>query len=339
MKISSRIKQVLSITLVSVLAATVMPSAVSAEEEYYDYEDVVTVEVDLGDGGGGPIGCEGISTLELPDNTLRARSDSIQPGISDPNIIDYLFWLEGSNSSYSFLDNEPTEFNDDDLDSYVQELSNASLTPVLNDSNGPNTDATVDTLASITYDTSTSLGYVDEDTNEDGIIDVTDAPDYLSETRGVYASDVFVVEYDANDCIDSDEVGVLYTSRGFVERLANEDLATWESAEADWETSTSSVNRGTAYLRGNVSLLGGLISIPAKIATDPVVTDEPVGSYVDIFDYWDPISLGDAAEVEMRAVMKIFGSNASGKYRTQFYFQLLTGEENYIGCQILNNCY
>ena len=337
MKISSRIKQVLSITLVSVLAATVMPSAVSAEEEYYDYEDVVTVEVDLGDGGGGPIGCEGISTLELPDNRLLARSDSLQPGIVDPNIIDYLLWLRGSNYNYSLLGTEPTEFTDGDLDSFIQELTIDTLTPVLNDSNGANPDATVDTLTSITYDF--SLGYIDEDTDQNGIIDGADSPDYITETRGVYASDVFVVEYDANDCIDSDEVGVLYTSRGFVERLANEDLATWESAEADWETSTSSVNRGTAYLRGNVSLLGGLISIPAKIATDPVVTDEPVGSYVDIFDYWDPISLGDAAEVEMRAVMKIFGSNASGKYRTQFYFQLLTGEENYIGCQILNNCY
>jgi hypothetical protein len=336
MKKSSRIKQVLSVALVSVLAATVMPSTASAYDEEIPYEDVVTVEVDLGDGGGGPIGCEGISTLELPDNRLLARSDSLQPGIVDPNIIDYLLWLRGSNYNYSLLGTEPTEFTDDDLDDFIQELTIDTLTPVLNDSSGPNVDATVDTLTSITYDF--SLGYIDEDTDQNGIIDGADSPDYITETRGVYASEVFVVEYDANDCIDSDEVGVLYTTRGFVERLANGGYAEWESAEADWDTSTSSVNRGTAYLRGNVSLLGGLISIPAKIATDPVVTGEPVGEYVDILDYWDPISLGDAAAVEMRAVMKIFGSNASGKYRTKFYFQLLTGEENYIGCQILNNC-
>ena len=336
MKISSRIKQVLSITLVSVLAATVMPSAVSAEEEYYDYEDVVTVEVDLGDGGGGPIGCEGISTLELPDNRLLAGSDSLQPGIVDPDIIDYLLWLRGSSYNYSLLGAEPTEFTNDDLEDYVSSLADSGLSPVLYVGSEADSEATVDDLTSIGY--TRVDNYLEEDTNENEIIDGTDAPDYLTETRGVYASDVFVVEYDANDCIDSDEVGVLYTSRGYVERLANGGYAEWESAEADWDTSTSSVNRGTAYLRGNVSLLGGLISIPAKFATGPVVTGEPVGGYYDILDSWDPISLGDAAEVEMRAVMKIFGSNASGKYRTQFYFQLITGEENYIGCQILNNC-
>lgn len=337
MKISSRIKQVLSVTLVSVLAATVMPSAVSAEPQYNDYDRYVTVEVDLGDGPGGEVGCEGVSTLELPDNTLRARFDSRQSGNPNPDIIDYLLWYRGSNSGYSLLGNESTEFTNYDLEVYVNSLVTRDLSPLLYVGLEETPNATVDNLTSISYDSSTVFGYLEEDTDQDGIIEGSDAPDYLTETRRVYSSDVFEVSYDANDCIDSSETGVLYATRGYVDRL-DAGWSEWAEAEADWDVDTSSVNRGTAYLRGNVSLLGGLISVPSRVAVEAVVTGEPVGAPAEVEYDWDPISLGDAGSVEMRAVMKIFGANPTGKYRTEFYYQLLTGEENFITCGILNNC-
>ena len=71
---------------------------------------------------------------------------------------------------------------------------------------------------------------------------------------------------------------------------------------------------------------------------EPYVTGAPVGAPEDIYDDWDPIALGDAGSVEMRAVMKIFGASPTGKYRTQFYYQLLTGEENFLTCGILDYC-
>ena len=344
MKKLSRIKQILSVALVSVLAATVMPSTASAYDEPFDYEDVVTVEVDLGGGPGEEVGCEGVATLELPDNTLRARLDSRQPGITDPDIIDYLLWWWGSDEGNSLLDSlniEPTEFTDDDLDDYVDYLVARGLSPVLYVGADVNENATVDNLTSIAYDYEVAgIGYLDEDTNQNGVIEETDAPDFLTETRRVYSSDVFEVSYEATDCVDSSEIGVLYATRGYVERflVVDNDFSAWAPAEADWEDNTSSVNRGQAYLRGNLSALGGFISVPAKVAMEPYVTDEPVGDLDDIYD-WDPIALGDAGSVEMRAVMKIFGASPTGKYRTQFYYQLLTGEENYITCGILNNCY
>jgi hypothetical protein len=346
MKKLSRIKQILSVALVSVLAATVMPSTASANGEYYDYEDVVTVEVDLGGGPGEEVGCEGVATLELPDNTLRARLDSRQPGITDPDIIDYLLWWWGSGEGNPLLDSlniEPTEFTNDDLDDYVDYLVSRGISPVLYVGAVVNENATVDNLTSIAYDYEVAgIGYLLEDTNQNGVIEETDAPDFLTETRRVYSSDLFEVSYEATDCVDSSEIGVLYATRGYVERLlvdeSDPNVSSWADAEADWDEYTSSVNRGQAYLRGNLSALGGFISIPAKIAMEPYVTDEPVGSLYDIYD-WDPIALGDAGSVEMRAVMKIFGASPTGKYRTQFYYQLLTGEENYITCGILNNCY
>jgi hypothetical protein len=344
MKKSSRIKQILSVALVSVLAATVMPSTASANGEYYDYEDVVTVEVDLGGGPGEEVGCEGVATLELPDNTLRARLDSRQPGITDPDIIDHLLWWWGSdegNPLLDILDIEPTEFTNDDLQDYVDYLRDQGLSPVLYVGSGANENATVDNLTSIAYDYFQSSGYLDEDTNQNGVIEETDAPDFLTETKRVYSSDVFEVSYEATDCVDSSEMGVLYATRGYVQRLLVDEndpnVSSWADAEADWDEYTSSVNRGQAYLRGNLSALGGFISIPAKVAMEPYVTDEPVGSLYDIYD-WDPISLGDAGSVEMRAVMKIFGASPTGKYRTQFYYQLITGEENFLTCEILDYC-
>jgi hypothetical protein len=343
MKKSSRIKQILSVALVSVLAATVMPSTASAYDEEIPYEDVVTVEVDLGGGPGEEVGCEGVATLELPDNTLRARLDSRQPGITDPGIIDYLLWKVGSYSDYSLVGYEATEFTDGDLADYFEYLTQLGVSPELYVGEQMMTGATVSTLTSIAYDYETAEGFLEIDTDQDGRIEGEDAPDFLTETRRVYSSDVFEVSYEATDCVDSSEIGALYASRGNVQRELVDEIdptvRSWADAEADWEDNTSSVNRGQAYLRGNLSALGGFISIPAKVAMEPYVDNlDPVGGEEYIYENWDAISYGDAGSVQMRAVMKIFGASPTGKYRTQFYYQLVTGEENFITCVILDNC-
>jgi hypothetical protein len=343
MKKSSRIKQILSVALVSVLAATVMPSTASADPEYINYDDVVTVEVDLGGGPGEEVGCEGMSTLELPDNTLRARLDSRQPGVPNPDILDLLLWYWGSGYSilpFGDLGPEPTQFTNSDLNSYMGYLEAIGVSPVRYVGDVATPGATVSNLTSISYDFETqNYGYLEIDTDQDGIIEGADAPDFLTETKRVYSSDVFEVSYEATDCVDSSDIGVLYATRGYVQRLlvGDNNISGWAPAEADWFDNSSSVNRGQAYLRGNLSALGGFISIPAKVAMEPEVTDEPVGEVYDIYD-WDPISLGGAGSVEMRAVMKIFGASPTGKYRTQFYYQLITGEENFLTCEILDYC-
>ena len=323
MKTSSRIKQVLSVTLVSVLAATVMPSTVSAEPQYYDYDDaVVTVEVDLRDGGGGDTGCVGISTLELPDNTLRARFDGLELGISDPTVIDYLTWWWGADDG---------EFTQGDLEAYLvllqnnlNELGSGTYTLV-----APGFEnVTVDNLTSISY---SAEGYVYSDTNQDYVIDGSDSPDYLTENRRSYVSDPFVIGFDANDCIASDEIGLLLVARGYVKRSVDNGSA-WSTAEVnrfrdDDYDSTSSVNRGEAHLISPVSLFGN--SLPRKSASYPeVFGDGEVGGGYDLED-WSPIAFGDAGQPEMRAALKIFGSNPTGRYQTKFYYLLEVGEEEY----------
>jgi hypothetical protein len=311
MKKSSRIKHILSVALVSVLAATVMPSTASAYD-VYEYDDsVVTVEVDLGDGGGGDTGCVGLSTLELPDNTLRARFDGLELGISDPTVIDYLTWWWGTDYD---------EFTQGDFESYLTWLQTRlgsgsyTLTPE---------GATVDNLTSISYSLE---GYVDEDTNRDAVIDGADSPDYLTENRRTYVSDSFVVGFDANDCMASEDIGLLLAARGYVKHWDEEDES-WAIADIETEGTTSVVNRGEAHLISPLSLFGN--SLPRKSASYPeVFGDGEVGGGYDLED-WSPLAFGDAGQPEMRAALKIFGSNPTGRYQTKFYYLLEVGDEQY----------
>jgi len=311
MKKSTRIKQILSVALVSVLAATVMPSTASANGEYYDYDDnVVTVEVELSDGGG-DTGCVGLSSLELPDNTLRARFDGLELGISDPTVIDYLTWWWGADEG---------EFNQVDLDGYLTMLQNQlgsgtyTLVPE---------DATVDNLTSISYSLD---GYVFSDRNQDQVIDGSDSPDYITENRRTYVSDSFVVGFDANDCMASEDIGLLLAARGYVKHW-DEEEEEWAIADIDTEGYTSAVNRGQAHLISPVSLFGN--SLPRKSASYPeVFGDGEVGGGYDLED-WSPIAFGDEGQPEMRAALQIFGSNPTGKYQTKFYYLLEVGDEEY----------
>jgi hypothetical protein len=311
MKKSTRIKQILSLALVSVLAATVMPSTASANGEYYDYDDnVVTVEVELSDGGG-DTGCVGLSSLELPDNTLRARFDGLELGISDPTVIDYLTWWWGADEG---------EFNQVDLDGYLTMLQNQlgsgtyTLVPE---------DATVDNLTSISYSLD---GYVFSDRNQDQVIDGSDSPDYITENRRTYVSDSFVVGFDANDCMASEDIGLLLAARGYVKHW-DEEEEEWAIADIDTEGYTSAVNRGQAHLISPVSLFGN--SLPRKSASYPeVFGDGEVGGGYDLED-WSPIAFGDEGQPEMRAALQIFGPNPTGKYQTKFYYLLEVGDEEY----------
>ena len=338
MKISSRIKQVLSISLVSVLAATVAPSQVLAYDEYEYDDSVVTVEVDLGDGGDGDTGCEGISTLELPDRTLRARFDQLEPGLSrDPDIIDYLTWYWDDYGSEGLSQWE--------LDDYLANLDMrlGGDTPTVVPSAG------IDVLLSISYstvrfreddadqdgiidestETYTTERFVEEDTNQDGIIDGSDAPDYLTETRRTYVTDSFPVGFDANDCMDSEDIGVLLAGRGYVKRW---DAGAWVTADVlrydSFEERVSSVvNRAEAHLISPVSLFNN--SLPRKSARNVVVFgDNEVGSGEDLWD-WSPIAFGDEGQPQMRAALRIYGANPTGKYQTKFYYVLEVGDEAY----------
>ena len=319
MKISSRIKQVLSISLVSVLAATVMPSQVLAYEEYEYDDSVVTVEVELSDGGG-DTGCEGISTLELPDSTLRASFDQMEPGISEPDIIDYLAWWR----------EDIGEFTQDDLEDYLDYLD---LYITLNGGGTVTLDplgANVETLTSISY-TITIGGFLDEDTDQDGVIEAADAPDeVLTETRRTYVTDEFPIGFDANDCVASEDIGLLLAGRGYVMRWDENagPEGDWVSADVNRDDGgTSSVNRGDALLISPVSLFNN--SLPRHSARDVVVfRDNEVGSGEDLFD-WSPIAFGEAGEPEMRAALRIYGADPTGKYQTKFYFLLEVGDEEY----------
>jgi hypothetical protein len=87
------------------------------------------------------------------------------------------------------------------------------------------------------------------------------------------------------------------------------------------------VNRAEAHLISPVSLFNN--SLPRQSARSVVVFgDDEVGGGEGLF-YWSPIAFGDEGQPQMRAALRIYGANPTGKYQTKFYYVLEVGDEEY----------
>ena len=170
------------------------------------------------------------------------------------------------------------------------------------------------------------MAYRQEDLDEDGDIDVSDAPAWLTETRRNYSTEWFTVSYDANDCVDSDDVGLVMVGRAPVGRAENSE-SPFEAMEVEYaEDSLQATveNRAQAYLKLKTNLIGGLISLPYGVAWDPIV---------DFSEYapWDvdPVSFGDEGSAQMRSMMNIYGASPTGIYQANYFYQLEVNNEDY----------
>jgi hypothetical protein len=330
MKKSSRLKASLSLLLVSTLAATIMPTSVNADPTEFE-DNVVTVEVDLGSEGPDPELCEGFATLVVPGNTMTAALNRRVDGIDSPTMTNVLAYYFGD---YDDETNSADPFDGEDLQFALDEMNNTGGNIGTIDFNAV-TDpesATLSTLVSIDYDAfdSNSDGtgdvFRDEDLDQDEDIDVDDAPEWITETRRSYSTNWFTVSYDANDCVDSDDMAVVLVGREPVMRAPTEG-AGWNNAEIvldDWYAPTLE-NRAEAYLKLKTNLIGGLISLPYSVAW------ETTEDFSDIEGdwYYDPISYGDEGSAQMKSVMSIYGADPSGIYQTNYYYQLEVNDEEY----------
>jgi hypothetical protein len=326
MKTSSRLKTALSLLLVSTLAASIMPTSVNAETT--DFEDnVVTVEVDLGDGSN-PELCEGFATLTVPSETMTATLNRRVDGIATPTIADVLgyFWGE-----YEYETNSVDIYSDEDLQNSINILNDATYGYNWNAVTNPE-GATISTLVSIDYlpiapelEGSSTL-YRDEDLNQDGKIDVEDAPAWLTETRRSYSTDWFTISYDANDCVDSEDMGVVLVGRAPVGRAADSE-SIFENSEVDTSGRIyvpTLENRAEAYLKLKTNLIGGLVSLPYSVAWESI---EDFGVYAP----WDvdPVAFGDEGSSQMRSMMNIYGASPTGIYQANYFYQLEVNDEEY----------
>ena len=327
MKKPSRLKTSLSLLLVSVLAATIMPTSVNAETT--DFEDnEVTVEVDLGSGTD-PELCEGFASLTVPGATLPATLNRRVDGNSSPTMADLLGYFWGEYSSYDQIAEEI--YNDEDLQNSMNILNNVGDLGYQNWNAVKNPeDATISTLVSINYQPIISDGnptqYRSEDTDQDGDIDINDAPEWITETRRSYSTDWFTISYDANDCLESDDMAVVMVTRTPTLRAANDGAEFVESELTFGENYyDASVEGGAeAYLKIRTNLIGGLVSLPYEAAWNPIT---------DFADYapWDvdPVAFGDEGSAEMRSMMNIYGASPTGIYQANFYYQLEVNDEEY----------
>lgn len=343
MKKLSRLKTSLSLLLVATLAATIMPTSVNAETtEFADNE--VTVEVDFGPGGPDQELCEGFASLDVPSDTMTATLNRRVNGIVSPTVLDVLAYWWGE---YDFDDNSAGIYDNGDLQNSMNILNNTAGYEWAADWNAV-TDpeaATVDNLISITYVpivTDSGTLYRDEDIDTDGDIDASDAPDWITETRRNYSTNWFTVSYDANDCVESDDMAVVLVARAPVYR-AEDAQSTWANAEIDYSDNWSPIieNRAEAYLRVRTNLIGGLISLPNTVAWDWTA---------DLVDYEeydvDPIAFGDEGSAQMRSMMNIYGASPTGIYQANYYYQLEVNAEEYFydefgffGCYYFGGCF
>ena len=328
MKKPSRLKTSLSLLLVSVLAATIMPTSVNAETTDFG-DNEVTVEVDLGSEGPDPELCEGFASLTVPGATLPATLNRRVDGNSEPSMADLLGYYWGEYNPYDQTADEL--YDDEDLQASLDDLNdvpdldwrvsfNAVKNPV---------DATISTLVSIDYEPVVSDGdgttlYLDQDLDQNGVIDINDAPEWITETRRSYSTDWFTISYDANDCLESDDMAVVMVSRTPTLRAAN-DGAEFVESELSWDGYNTSVEGASeAYLKIRTNLIGGLVSLPYEAAWNPIT---------DFADYapWDvdPVAFGDEGSAEMRSMMNIYGASPTGIYQANYYYQLEVNDEEY----------
>jgi hypothetical protein len=327
MKKSSRLKTSLSLLLVSVLAATIMPTSVNAETT--DFEDnVVTVEVDLGSEGPNPDLCEGFASMTVPGETIPATLNRRVDGNSDPSMADLLGYFWGQYDSYDQTAEEL--YDDEDLQSTLNSLNNVGGFDYLVNWNAVKNpvDATISTLVSIDYVPVVSEGiptrYLDQDLDQDGDIDINDAPEWITETRRSYSTDWFTISYDANDCKESYDMALVGVTRTPTLRAAN-DGAEFVESELSWDGYNTSVEGGSeAYLKIRTNLIGGLVSLPYEAAWNPIT---------DFADYgpWDvdAVAFGDEGSAEIRSMMNIYGASPTGIYQANYYYQLEVNDEEY----------
>lgn len=307
-----------------------MPTAVNAEST--DFEDnVVTVEVDLGSEGPDPELCEGFATLTVPGATMTATLNRRVAGIATPTMADVLSYYFGE---YDNETNSSGGFSDADLLSVLDELNNTGNQPNWIDFNARTEpeSATAINLVKIVYDSYDSdtdgIGdiYRSEDLDKDGDIDVQDAPAWIGETRRSYSTNLFTVSYDANDCRDSADMGVVLVGRAPVGR-AGDGEAQFANAEIEWVDSfyePTLENRAEAYLKLKTNLIGGLISLPYTVAWD--ATED-----FSEFEEWevDPIAFGEEGSAQMRSMINIYGASPTGIYQANYFYQLEVNNEEY----------
>jgi hypothetical protein len=308
MKTSSRIKQILSLALVSVMAATAMPTLASAAPE--DQSDVVTVEVDLGDGTDIGDGCLGVSSLTVPNEVIRVTQTAQRYiGQDRPSILAILDYYGFDLNNLSGATVSPDDATGNDITSVSYDFQ----TPVDSDGNGQQ-DLDADGIPVFYTD------YISADTDQNGVVDFDDEIPYeLTVSYSNFVSPWFEVSFTASDCPDSDTVGVLTVARW---PLMRDGDGGWEEAEA-WSGWMGDFpdNTGLARLRLKTQLIGGLINLPYSVAYQPPGDfNLDTGEYLD-FDY-DPIAFGDYATAEMRANILLYGDSPSGRYQVQFGYQL-----------------
>lgn len=323
MKTKNPLKTFLSIALVSVMAATVMPTTASAEEDFPDVEQI-TVQVELGEIDPDDDGlCDGFAVLNIPnDQIMTAGLVGQKSGTTNPTIEQVLDFFGESL---------------DDLQSPVESVNADGQRIITYDPSYPQYGLLDDgSYGPIVVDGVQQMSnyYNVADRNEDGVIDISENADgfpfAMTLARRGFATDSFEISFDVDDCILSDKLGVLLAYREPLTKY-DSDSNSWETAELEWSpfhpSGADSVTENTGYaaLFLDVNALNGLIKLPVIVAIDPIYYEDYEGEFSGPYSFLndsDPIAFGKDASASMRAGVEIIGNGSSGTYRVNFGYAL-----------------
>lgn len=304
----SVLRKSLGLLAVSVLAATVMPTASLADGEDAPSGDfTVNVYADL-EAFGDP--CDvgpGESIIQITYGPSNYSSPDLTSATLDyDESEDWILTRSSGIASEDLVLEDLLDF----FGVNHETLNNSS--PAYDDS----------VLQSVTYNYETPVGNLPFDTSREiGVLDSADLVAnsmLLQLSRQTIISPPYNVSYDADTC--SDATGVLTTTRSEVmfEPIGETPM----SIEIDWANMQQAPIFSMAFLKTTTDTTGTDYQIPIFAANSPPQENEPWGGYY-------PRLIGDTGEQTYEAFIHIFGNTPQGRVSVEFEHRLYVNAIQY----------
>jgi hypothetical protein len=324
----TRMKPILSLALLSVLASTAMPTYALDNESGGSDELVFQVDLGLGTSPEEPI-CDGVSTLELPTDLVLDQSTNTYSAISDStdiSVIDVLDLfgyygpgvLEDYGATYLYTEGQsnPTSMT---YNTTFPAFAGASETYEL----------------LLAPDVAPPYGTLDS-------ADFVDLVGFFRTDRETYFSQAFVVDYDADDC-DSGKRAIVTASRSGVVRDIDDDQGPQDAETlfqyeqgvngVDFDAPFAPANTGRAHLKLGTNVLEDGTVLPEVLAHDSYSN---VGTEIGR----GPVGFGESGRIGMSVALDIFGTNPTGRYSVTVGYRLEVVDQGLFGtmCYFYANC-
>jgi hypothetical protein len=288
----SGVAKLTSLALVFLFTA---PSAATAwENTQIEPDEVLSITFGAqGEGDGDGELCDGVSSIELSSTSISATLDELRVGTDNPSLDDRLAYFSVNlDSSSEFISSASTE---------VRIFTPSSGNYLINQE-WASGDHMYSWLAPLL------------DTNNDGAIDSRDATP-ATVTYRVYATNMFSVSYDADDCLGSFREGEVEVQRT--------DFEMWEENNSAWDT--------YEFEFTPEATIQDLVEVASSAAGNSMLTrNTQIGgqtftvTFVEEAGVFNEIMEGQQGTTYLRSITRVFGDDLDAQFRQRYGFWLYT---------------